>query len=78
MCLATPVKIKKIENNRALLENGQEVDISLIDSPFPGQWLLCHADLAINKIEEKEAKIILGLVKKCHHSVLSADNKEVR
>lgn len=68
MCLATPVKIKKIENNRALLENGQEVDVSLVDSPSPGEWLLCHADLAINKVEEKEAKEILKLVKECTHN----------
>lgn len=67
MCLATPVKIKKIEHNKALLENGREVDISLVDSPSSGDWLLCHADLAINKINEKEAEEILKLVDHCSH-----------
>ena len=67
MCLATPVKIKKIAGKKALLEDGRSVDISLVDSPSAGQWLLCHADLAINKIDEKEAKEILALVVKCSH-----------
>lgn len=67
MCLAIPIKIKKIEKNRALLENGREVDISLVDSPSSGDWLLCHADLAINKIDKKEAREILKLVKECQH-----------
>lgn len=67
MCVATPVKIKSFTENGAILDNGREVDLSLISDVKEGDWLLCHADLAINKIDEKEAKEILRLNKLCSH-----------
>jgi len=67
MCIAKPVKIKKVEGKRAFLADGREVDISLLASAKKGEWLLCHADLAINKVEENEAKEILKLNKMCAH-----------
>ncbi len=67
MCLATPVKIKKVNNNCALLDDGRKVDLSLIGNAQIGNWILCHDSLAINKLDEKEAKEILELAKKCHH-----------
>ncbi len=67
MCLATPVKIKKVLNNCAVLDDGRKVNVSLVGHIREGDWLLCHADLAINKLEEKEAKEILELSKSCHH-----------
>lgn len=67
MCLATPVKIKKVSGTRAILENGREVDISLVATAQAGDWMLCHADLAINTLSSKEAREILGLNAACHH-----------
>jgi len=67
MCLAIPVRIKEINNKSALLDDGRKVDISLVDSPRTGDWLLCHANLAINKIEKNEAQEILKLNKMCSH-----------
>lgn len=67
MCLATPVKIKKVLNNCALLDDGRKINVSLVGQIQKGDWLLCHADLAINKLEEKEAQEILKLSKMCHH-----------
>lgn len=69
MCLATPVRIKKIvEENIVLLDDNRRVDISLVGKVSQGDWLLCHADLAINKIPEKEAQEILKLNNKCSHA----------
>lgn len=67
MCLATPLKIKKVLENHALLEDNQRVDISLVRDAKRGDWLLCHADLAINKLPEEEAKEILKLNSSCYH-----------
>jgi len=67
MCIATPVKIKKVEGKRAFIADGREVDISLVQNAKTGDWLLCHANLAINKVEENEAKEILKLNKMCAH-----------
>lgn len=70
MCLATPVKIiSKIKNKKSkmMVENSREVDISLVPDAKVGDWLLCHADLAVQKIGAREAKEILRLSKKCLH-----------
>lgn len=67
MCLATPVKIKKIVGKKAVLDNGHNVDLVIVKNAKVGDWILCHADLAINKISEKEAKEILKLNKNCPH-----------
>jgi hydrogenase expression/formation protein HypC len=73
MCLATPVKvIKKNSNNSNSVmveESGieHEIDISLVGEVSVGQWLLCHENLAINKLEESQAKEILNLAKSCPH-----------
>lgn len=58
MCLTVPVKIKKIENNSAIVENDRgnfKVDTSLIKDIKINDWLLVHANLAIKKISKKEA-----------------------
>lgn len=68
MCLATPVKVKEINNKNALLDDGRRVNISLITAPKKGDWLLCHANLAINKLNAKEAQEILKLNNKCFHT----------
>ena len=68
MCLATPVKIKKLKDNRATLEDGKVVNLSLVSDAKAGDWLLCHGDLAINKIEKEEAQEILKLANSCHQN----------
>lgn len=67
MCLATPAKIKSIKENKAKVEDShgsREVSLELIKGPKIGDYLLVHGDLAINKIDKKEAKEILKLNKK--------------
>ena len=67
MCLAIPVKVKKIAGQKAELKDGKKVDISLVQDLKPGDYLLVHEHLAINKISKKEADQILELAEKCHH-----------
>lgn len=67
MCIATPVRIKELKQDKAILDDGRDIDLSLVENPKKGDWLLCHADLAINKLNEKEAKEILKLNKMCSH-----------
>ena len=68
MCLAIPVQIKKISGNKAEIENGKKVDISLVKGVKLNDYILVHEKLAINKIEEKEAKEILKLAGECDHN----------
>jgi len=70
MCMATPARIKcKVKNAKCKveLEEGKIVDTSLIPDAKPGDWLLVHGDLAVNKISDEEAKNIFGLIKTCNH-----------
>jgi len=72
MCLALPVKINKIVSKcqSVKVSGGKTVDISLTPDAKVGDWLLCHADLAVQKIDKKSAQEILELTKSCHHSTL--------
>lgn len=55
MCLAAPAKIiKKIDKNNAIVDIrsvSQKTNISLVDVDI-GDWVLIHAGIAINKIDE--------------------------
>ncbi len=68
MCIATPVRIKsRVSKTKYQIEDGRVVDVSLVDNCKVGDWLLCHADLAINKLPEDEAEEIIKLNNKCFH-----------
>ncbi len=66
MCLAIPVKIVKINGTLAEVEMegvGRQADIRLVDNVAVGDYVLIHAGFAIEKIDEKEAKETLKLLK---------------
>ena len=67
MCLAIPGKVKKVDGQKAELKDGKKIDISLVQNLKPGDYLLVHEHLAINKISKSEADQILELAGKCHH-----------
>jgi len=67
MCLAVPVKVKKIVGQSAIVEGNKKIDISLIADLKKGDYILVHANLGINKLEKKEAIKILELAKSCSH-----------
>jgi len=73
MCLATPMKIIKIQTNKAIVQgegHRHTVDISLIKNKKPkkGDYILAHGDLAIQKLLLKEAKKILNFIKGHYHN----------
>ena len=65
MCLATPLKIKEIKGLRAIVgddKHSHEIDLSLIKEPKIGDYVLVHADMAINKVPNEETKKILKMI----------------
>lgn len=65
MCLATPVKIKEINGSSAIVGDGNhshKIDLNLIKDPKIGDYVLVHADMAINKLPRDEAEKILRVI----------------
>ncbi len=62
MCLTVPKKIISVKNKIARVDQGK-VDVSIINQPKAGDWVLVNANLAIQKISDNEAKEILKLIK---------------
>ncbi len=59
MPAAKPLKVTKIAGRRAIVSvKGKEkiVDASLIAGLEVGDYLLVHGDLAVNKLEKKDAE----------------------
>jgi hydrogenase assembly chaperone HypC/HupF len=72
MCLATPMRVIKIQKEKAIVQgegHTHEVDISLIKNKKVkvGDFILAHGDLAIHKLPLKEAKKILKFIEASHH-----------
>lgn len=68
MCVAIPVKItKKISASKCQVKGGKMVDLTMVPQAKAGDWLLCHADLAVNIVSAAEAEQILKLNHKCSH-----------
>ncbi|MHA1596234.1 MAG: HypC/HybG/HupF family hydrogenase formation chaperone [Candidatus Asgardarchaeia archaeon] len=66
MCLAVPAKILSIRGAKALVDFGgirREVNIALLESPKEGDYVLVHAGFAIQKIDEREAKETIKIMK---------------
>ncbi len=65
MCLAVPMKLVEKENDEngiAELEGVRHVvNISLIDQPEVGDYLIIHAGFAIERLDQEEAEKRLRL-----------------
>jgi len=65
MCLAVPMQIKEITGpHRGICDlDGtlREVDVSLIESPVPGDYVIIHAGFAIERLDQQEADTRLAL-----------------
>ena len=66
MCLAVPMLPEKLTERKntgmaALGGSRHEVDLSLIDNPQPGDYLIVHAGFAIEKLDTEEAEVRLRL-----------------
>jgi len=69
MCLATPVRVKKINGKTAIVSDHhgeRQINVVMIKDLKAGDYVLAHADLGIQKLKEKDAKAILGLNKEYH------------
>jgi hydrogenase expression/formation protein HypC len=67
MCLATPLQIKKIENNIATVEHDGKnfpVDLQLIPRAKVGDWILAHGEIGINIIPQADALDIIRMIDK--------------
>lgn len=67
MCLAVPAKIiKLIDSENALCDfNGieKEVNVSLIENPVAGDWVIVHVGFALNRIDPIQARETQALLK---------------
>lgn len=65
MCLAIPMEVVKIENNRAWVSAGgtkREIRLDIVDEmPEVGDYVIVHAGFALYRIDEETAKETLKL-----------------
>jgi hydrogenase expression/formation protein HypC len=67
MCLAVPGRILALEGTRATVElagNTVRVDVSLIEDPAVGDWVVVHAGFALEKVDEEAARETLAAVRR--------------
>ncbi len=65
MCLAVPMRIKKLSNEFAEVETGRltrKVNIQMLSDARIGDYVLVHAGFAIQKVDAKQAKETLKLI----------------
>ncbi len=58
MCLSVPAKIVKLRGRLAVVDvmgNRREADVSLVDEPQLGDYVLVHAGFAIEKMSAEDA-----------------------
>jgi len=67
MCLGIPAKIIQIDESKQGKVNylGTKVrtNFALLEHVKPGDWVIIHAGFAISKLEEKEAKETLDMLR---------------
>jgi hydrogenase expression/formation protein HypC len=65
MCLAIPMKILKIEGDRAVVSSGgvqRSIGISFLNNPKIGDYVIVHAGFAIEKLDTVKAEETLKLL----------------
>jgi len=72
MCLAVPMKIMKIlDDGRAVVAQDEletEVDLTLIDNPRVGDYVIIHAGYAIDLLDMAEAEERLQIFRSLEES----------
>ena len=66
MCLADPMKVIKIETHNAGVELGgvkKGINLGLLDNVKVGEYVIVHAGFAIQRVDEKEAKETIEILK---------------
>ncbi len=65
MCLAIPMKVKRIRDGSGIVEYRgveREVSLLLLEDVREGDYILVHAGFAIGKIDEEAARETLDLI----------------
>ena len=67
MCLAVPAQLTTVSPDgmtAAAMIGGieKDVDVSLIDDPKSGDWVIVHVGFALNRIDAKEAEETLRIL----------------
>ncbi|MFH1413449.1 MAG: HypC/HybG/HupF family hydrogenase formation chaperone [Candidatus Omnitrophota bacterium] len=65
MCLAIPMKIKKIEGEFAKVESGRlirKINIEMLPNIAVGDYVMVHAGFAIEKLDPEKAKETLKII----------------
>ncbi len=66
MCLAIPMKVLKIEGDRAVVSSGgiqRTIGINFLRNPKIGDYVIVHAGFAIEKLDTVKAEETLKLLK---------------
>jgi hydrogenase expression/formation protein HypC len=66
MCLAIPMKIKKIEGEFAQAESGRllhKVNVQMLPGLKPGDYVIVHAGFAIQRLDPRKAEETLRILK---------------
>ena len=66
MCLAVPMRITKIEEEKATAElEGvkRQISLGLLENVNIGDYVIVHAGFAIQELDQKEAKETLRLLR---------------
>ncbi len=65
MCLAVPLQIDEIlDGHSAVVSQGNfklRVDISMVQDPAPGDFVIVHAGFAIEKLDSRSARDTLAM-----------------
>jgi len=64
MCLAIPMKVLEIEGPTARVEEGgvsRQVRVDLVEGVKVGDYVIVHAGIAIERLDEEEARKTLRL-----------------
>jgi hydrogenase expression/formation protein HypC len=72
MCLSVPGKIVEIHDNNAKVEIGgvlRDISIDVCPDVVIGEYVLIHAGFAIQRLDEKEAKETLDLLRRIAESL---------
>lgn len=70
MCLAIPMRIKKIEGNFAIVETARltrRINIEMVSSLKVGDYVIVHAGFAIQKIDKEAAEQTLKATYEIHY-----------
>jgi hydrogenase expression/formation protein HypC len=78
MCYAIPAKILDIDGDNATVDYGgvtKRVNVSLVDGPAAGEFVLIHAGFAIEKLERGSAEKALEEIRNFVHESEKAGSR---